>query len=233
VIPATGDTIWTAHLLCAPGTTSDGCAFPGSGTHLSTGDPPYFASRYRGFISIPTNLTAGPFHIGFRTKTMVGMRIFDQTGVLYELISRAPPPGQGDFRVTNSISFSKPGLYPVEIVHANAASSAVLEMYALMSNPGYPDIDDVSSAGRILPLDRFNLTTQTLFFQTTAGTIPFGGHPGECEQCPRKYANRIGQPTNICPEGMFCNEAAVCAPCVGDQFCGDHCINCLASPNTV
>jgi hypothetical protein len=31
---------------------------------------------------------------------------------------------------------------------------------------------------------------------------------------------------------MFCNEAAVCAPCVGDQFCGDHCINCTASPAT-
>lgn len=49
-----------------------------------------------------------------------------------------------------------------------------------------------------------------------------------CRQCPRTYADVTGQAPSAtgCDPGYYCNAAAVCSPCIGDQFCGKTCQPC-------
>jgi Cys-rich repeat protein len=54
-------------------------------------------------------------------------------------------------------------------------------------------------------------------------------NPDACRQCPRNFAGSQNQPPNICDAGYYCNEAAVCAPCVGNQFCGKTCRPCMGA----
>ena len=215
------------------GYSTSGCRFPGAGSNLDTDFPP-FVSRFRGFILIPDGMEKIPFHIGFFTKMEVAMRVYQKpeqgqaNAKFYDVINRATKGGLGTFRATNTISFRKPGLYPVEIVHATVGPAPALEMVAQTSNPDTLDIDDELTRTPSLSSLGYSLffTTADRFFQTSSGVLPFGGQPAQCQQCPRKYANQKNQPMGICPGGFFCNEAAVCSPCVGDQFCGKSCKPC-------
>lgn len=214
-----------------------GCQFPASGTNLALPGFPAFASRFRGFVLIPQGMEKIPFHIGFYTVQEVAMRIFQkaaqgQTNAkVYEVISRAQL-GNSAYRTTNTITFKNPGIYPIEILHASNRTPAALEMVALLSDPDFTDIDGDVFGTTSLNTQRFELswTTPARFFQTSSGVLAFDRQPAQCQQCPRQYANLPTQPKNgtICPQGLFCNEAAVCSPCVGDQFCGNSCRVCTS-----
>ena len=217
--------------------SSAGCRFPASGITLDTTPLPAFGSRFRGFILIPQGTEKIPMHIGFFTQDEVAMRIFQkpaqgQTNAkVYEVISRSPTGPTGAYRVTNTITFKNPGIYPIEILHASDQDPAVLEMVVLNSDPGFTDLDGPVAATPSLQISRFSPPLPpTLFFQTSSGALPFDGQPATCQQCPRQFANLPTQPKNgtICPQGLFCNEAAVCSPCVGDQFCGKSCRVCTS-----
>lgn len=215
--------------------STSGCKFPASGTYLSEPMLRPFISRYRGFFLVPESWQNIPMHIGFVTQDEVAMRIFQkvkmgQTGPkVYEVISRSPVGPTGAYRVTNTITFTKPGLYPIEILHGAYQSPAVLEM-VVFSDPSYIDIDGPKAMNMSLYASGFLLseTVPARFFQSTAGILPFDGQPAQCQQCPRQYANVPQQPQGVCPAGLFCNEAAVCSPCRGDQFCGKSCRVCNA-----
>ena len=215
-----------------------GCRFPASGITLDTTPLPAFASRFRGFLLVPQGTEKIPINIGFFTQDEVAMRIFQKTAAgqsnpkVYEVISRSPTGPTGAYRVTNTITFKNPGIYPIEILHASDQDPAVLEMVILNSNPNFVNIDGPVSATTSLQAQGFSLayTLPIQFFQTSSGALPFDGQPAMCQQCPRQYANLPSQPKNgtICPQGLFCNEAAVCSPCVGDQFCGKSCRICTS-----
>ena len=207
----------------------NGCPFPKATGMLNGG----FGTRYRGFINVPPEWINSSVHFGFSADDAVAVTIFSKKDKdsfnEYLVISRAAEIGSNRYRVTNSVKFPKAGLYPIEIVHAQYLLSSVLEFVILASDPSFVDIDESVQAGAPSLLDqRFNLayTQPAQFFQTSSGSLPFDGQAERCQQCPRMYANQPGQPTNICPTGMFCNEAAVCSPCVGDQFCGNSCEIC-------
>lgn len=216
--------------------SSAGCKFPASGVNLDTTPLPAFVSRFRGFMLVPQGTEKIPMYIGFFTQDEVAMRIFQkpaqgQTNAkVYEVISRSPVGPTGAYRVTNTITFKNPGIYPIEILHASDQDPAVLEMVVQNSNPNFINIDGPVASTTSLETAGFSLeyTLPIQFFQTSSGALPFDGQPAMCQQCPRMYANQPGQPKGICPQGMFCNEAAVCSPCVGDQFCGNSCRMCMA-----
>lgn len=207
-----------------------GCLFPGPPPG-STLPEQAFGSRFRGFIAVPENwVVAQTVQFGFVSDDAVAMRIFakgkpNETPPIYEVVSRAVEPVSSTYRVTNQVTFQKPGLYPIEILYVNYGKSAFLEM-AVMFNPSFSEIDEYVFKQDGLPKRGFLLTQPEIFFQTSSGVLPFAGAPATCQQCPRMWANQPNQPQNICPAGMFCNEAAVCSPCVGDQFCGTQCKQC-------
>ena len=211
-----------------------GCPFPGSGTNLDIAPLPSFGSRFRGFILIPANLQGQAFHIGFFTQNEVALIVFDKddkgNAQSHDVVSRTVNNGSSHWRVTNKITFKNPGLFPIEVLHANVGEPAVLEMVALTSDPTFVDIDGTENSTTSLAGPGFNLifTTPDRFFQTSSGKLPFAD-PAQCQQCPRGDANSVDVTCSLNP-GYFCNEAAVCSPCVGDQFCGNSCKNCKNVP---
>ena len=234
-VDSTGDYVQTpACDSYNPFPAQYGCKFPASGDYLSQPMLRPFISRYRGFLVVPVEMQNIPFHIGFVTQDEVAMRVYqkvkegDTTAIGYNLISRSPLGPNGLYRVTNTITFTKPGLYPVEILHGTYQNPAALEM-AFSTDPNFSDIDgakaDTTSLNSSKDHQPFTLMDKVQFFQTSSGSLPFPGLPAMCQQCPREYANQKNQ-KGICPAGLFCNEAAVCSPCVGDQFCGKSCNPC-------
>ena len=209
-----------------------GCWFPGAPQDpvvLSTG----FGSRFRGFVNILPEWVNQSMHFGFFTNDAVAMYIYTKAkppnGPEQKLvISRGVEFGSEQYRVTNTVRFSKAGLFPIEVTFANYLGPAALEMVVLFDS-SYVDVDTPAVPGPS-PLNAFSLdyTQPTQFFQTASGVLPYDGEPTRCKQCPRSLANVPNQPSGTCDAGMFCNEAAVCAPCIGDQFCGKSCKECLA-----
>jgi len=222
-----------------------GCDFPGSmNASLTSG----FGTRFRGFFNVRPEWAGQPMHLGFFADNAVAVTVFAKPKppapayplTPYLLISHGL-----DFnpkiRVTNQVIFKEAGLYPIEISHAQFDSAAILEFAVLFNQDDFQDIDELSNpgqpklsqmvSGKGAGMDRseflLSLTQPTAFFQTTSGAPPYMA-ADQCRQCPRNFANAPNQPTNICDPGYFCNEAAVCSPCVGNQFCGKSCQPCQA-----
>jgi outer membrane exchange protein TraA len=211
----------------------DGCWFPAAPHDPLVLQSP-FGSRFRGFLNVLPEWVNQNIHFGFITDDAVAMYIYTKAkppiGPEAKLvISRGAVIGSSRYRVTNTVRFTKAGLYPIEVTYAQYDSAAALEMVVLF-DPSFVDIDQIASVGTPLGTNRFTLdyTQPTQFFQTASGVLPYDGSPTRCRQCPRSVANVPNQPAGTCDAGMFCNEAAVCAPCIGDQFCGKSCRECLA-----
>lgn len=218
---------------------SPGCAFPGASPFPSSPQDP-FGTRFRGFINVRPEWISQTLHFGFATDDAVSVTVWskkvdpaDRTKFQlksYLLISRAAEPGAIKYRVTNGIKFSKPGLYPIEIVHATYGQAAALE-FVISGESTFDDIDEkVSMTSKPLSTLGFSLeyTQPPNFFQTASGALSYDNEPSRCKQCPRNLINQPTLPTGVCDPGMYCNEAALCSPCVGDKFCGKSCKECMA-----
>lgn len=212
-----------------------GCWFPAAPKDVNTlaGS---FGSRFRGFVNILPEWVNQNIHFGFLTDEAVAMYIYTKakppSGPEVKLtISRGVSGTVNKYRVTNSVLFRKPGLYPIEITYAQYSQAASLEL-AILFGSSFTDLDEPGDDPGTKPLGTlgFALTYSTpdTFFQTASGVVPYDGLPARCKQCPRTLANVPNQPSGTCDPGMFCNEAAVCAPCIGDQFCGKSCKQCVA-----
>ncbi len=217
---------------CEP--SDAGCPYPAS--NMTMAPQGAFGARFRGFLAIPPGWTKQTVHFGFVTDLAVAMRFYvspkeGQAPELFEVVSRADDGSSSQYRVTNGVYFARPGLYAVEILHANTGSPGYLEMAVLIpsSGPEYVDLDEsiFVDVGGLLSGSGFIVAPPGYFFQAASGAPPFPGIPDKCQQCPRSWANQPNQGNqNICPSGLFCNEAAVCAPCTGDLFCGAGCVRC-------
>jgi outer membrane exchange protein TraA len=256
-VSAIGDFQGTAG--CPPnpmGGPSYGCNFPGSAGQDSTDS---FGARYRGYINVvPTGSSATnapqagqPIHFGLLADT-VSVSVWDvQNGLpqQYLLLSRTwEGASSQSWRVTQEITFNKPGLYPIEIVYVHFDYAANLEFGMLFcagcsDGMDFVDIDEgglcaslpmlsASVSGMAPGVDRpaFSLapTMPANFFQTASGAMSFPGQPAICQQCPRQYAGIAPLPPGICPAGAICNQAALCQSCdyTNPQTCGPNCVLC-------
>lgn len=228
-----GDFISTRNCPAYMG-KDNGCWFP-----AAPEDPVIlnnsYGSRIRGFINILPEWANQKIHFGFLTDDATAMYIYTKAkppnaAEAKLVISRGAVTGATKYRVTNQVVFAKPGLYPIEVTYAQYYQAGILEM-AILIDPTFVDIDEIAGIGT-KPLGTYNFsleyTLPTQFFQTASGVLPYDGQADRCKQCPRSLANVPNQPAGTCDSGMFCNEAAVCAPCIGDQFCGKSCRECLA-----
>ncbi|MCS6915089.1 MAG: outer membrane exchange protein TraA family protein [Myxococcales bacterium] len=226
----TGDTRSIGDFTMADvGCVDSGCPFPVGDTMM-----PGIGARFRGFLNVPP-AWAGPdeqgrprtIHFGFYADDAVAMSIFDKSKVSSLVVSRGPRTGTAQWRVTNTVIFRKPGLYPIEITYAQIDIAAALEV-AVLVGP-FADIEEPArmGAGQITLRDaRFQLVAPTLFFQTVLGVHPFR-NVTQCQQCPRDFAGAPGGGDLVgCPDEYFCNEAAVCAPCREGLHCGARCMPC-------
>lgn len=200
--------------------STGGCSFP-----ISSGA---FASRFRGYLSVPQELVGRPLHFGFYADDAVYMVIYDRSFRSYVVANRPPQLGAATWRLANSATFQQAGLYPVELLYAQITEHAALEVSLFdgsFVNFEWPANDPPIN----LAANGFTLLQAFSFYHTESGRASFPDNPGQCQQCDRRFANQPGN--NECPASYYCNGAALCAPCDSAAFCGDTCSPCgLSTP---
>ncbi|MDI1434615.1 outer membrane exchange protein TraA family protein [Polyangium sorediatum] len=182
-----------------------------------------FGSRLRGFFNVTPDLANKPIHFGLYTDDAVSLTVYDKALAPYPVIVRPPALGIATWRVTNEVTFSTPGLYPIEILYTQIAEHAALEVSYFVGD--FEDFERAANSPPIVKLNDagFTLLPATSFFQTSNGNPSFPDL-SVCKQCERQFVNQAGD--NGCDAGHFCNEAALCAPCDTDKHCGSSCSPC-------
>ena len=212
------------------GCPSGGCGFFINDTTTS------FATRLRGLLHVPSDKVNKVLHFGLYADDAVSLTLFDKTGTPYEVINRPPQLGNPSWRSTNSVTFSKPGLYPIEVLYAEVAEDAALELSMLEG--AFTDFERPASQAPIVSLEAagFELVTPEMFYLSESGR-PSHSAPDQCVQCNRQYANTSG--SNGCAPSFHCNSAALCSPCgAGTPFCvargeGFACVECTRALDCV
>ncbi|MCG8418302.1 MAG: hypothetical protein MJE77_10205 [Proteobacteria bacterium] len=209
-----GDFVGVMPASCAAG----GCSFS-----FIDQDQPFF-SRLRGFLNVTPELAGREIHIGFYADDSVSLTFFDKNLGAYPMMVRPPQLGVPTWRLTETITFETPGLYPLEILYGEIDDHAALEMSFFIGS--FADFERSAKQVPVVRLDEadFTLFPQTMFFQTLSGLPSFPDDLLECKQCNRQFVGLPGN--NDCELGYYCNEAALCAPCDSALFCGPTCSPC-------
>ena len=200
-----------------PGCPSGGCGFFVSDTTTS------FATRLRGFLNVTADLVNQPLHFGFYADDAVAFTLYDRAYRSYLVINRPPQLGFATWRTTNSVTFTKQGLYPVEVLYAEVSEHAALEMSMLKGS--FSDFERPANQPPVVNLQQwgFHLVTPEMFYQSKTGQPSFP-ELDRCVQCDRKDVDSPGNST--CGSGYHCNAAAVCDACDTARFCGASCSPC-------
>ncbi|HYO66129.1 MAG TPA: outer membrane exchange protein TraA family protein [Archangium sp.] len=202
-----------------PGCPSGGCDFFVSDTSTS------FATRLRGYLNVTSDQVGQPLHFGFYADDAVAFAIYDRSFRSYTVINRPPQLGFATWRTTNSVTFAKPGLYPVEVLYAEVSEHAALELSILEG--AFSDFERPANQSPVIQLrdSGFRLVTPGMFYQSETGQPSFP-ELDRCAQCNRKDADTPGN--SGCGTGYHCNAAAVCDVCDTARFCGASCSPCGA-----
>jgi outer membrane exchange protein TraA len=203
---------------------SDAC-FPLNDDHTS------FALRARGFLAVTPEMTGRPVHFGLFCDDACSLTVHDRTGQAHPVVIRPPALGVPAWRSTNTVSFPAPGLYPIELLYVQVTERANIELSMMVEgidggffcdveapvdtpyDPGLP-----AAGFKILGSDRILLSVEG---QWSAGKE-------QCSSCERGQADSPGN--GGCGEGsgLYCNAAAICAPCTSALRCGPQCVACPA-----
>lgn len=226
----------------------NGCPFPGSSMAIVSDG---FGTRFRGYLYVPPEWVGAIMHFGFFVDDRVAVNIFSKTKdplnpfKKWLVLSHGLDAGSAKFRLTNQVTFPKSGLYPIEIVHAQVVTAAILE-FAIYFSSGEPfqEVDEPNNTNQTKLNPRFQLsyTEPAQFYQTSWGRPAYQFTPtrpppnnydlDRCLQCPRENADWGQDPPPAggmgagCEPDHFCNEAAVCAPCLVNRHCGASCQIC-------
>ncbi|WP_437330134.1 outer membrane exchange protein TraA family protein [Sorangium sp. So ce381] len=198
-----------------------GCSFPWDDRPDRT--KIVYGSRIRGFLAVTEELVRKPVHFGLYADDAVSLAFYDAVTSEKVVLLQPAELGLPVWRLTNTVTFDKPGLYPLEINYAEIAEHAALEMSYFVG-----EFEDFHRAAEVDPVklneNGFTVFRPTQFFQTLAGSPSFPDLD-QCQQCERRF---VGLPNNNgCPGSYYCNEAALCAPCDTALHCGESCSRCL------
>ncbi|GAB4565499.1 MAG: hypothetical protein Tsb0020_16430 [Haliangiales bacterium] len=213
--PSLGDFRDVNPELCLTG----GCGF------FVNDDRTSFATRMRGFFNVTADLVDQPVHFGIYADDAVSLTIFDKSGTGYPVLVLSPILGAPTWRLTETVTFRQPGLYPVEVLYVEVVEHAAFEMSFYVGS--FADFQRPASDAPVVNLDEadFKIFEPLHFHQAISGNPSFPD-PDQCQQCNRQFA---GIPTGSgCPGGYYCNEAALCAPCDTALYCGPSCSPCGA-----
>jgi outer membrane exchange protein TraA len=197
-----------------PECKSGGCDF--AHTDPSTS----FGVRLRGFLNVTADLAGQPVHFGFYVDDAVSLTFWNKNQEQFPVIVHPPTLFAATHRITETVTFDEPGVYPLEILYVEATEHAALEMSYYVG--AFTDVSGTASQTSSLKEAGFTLFPPTSFFDALSG--PSFPDPNQCQQCAREFINAAGN--NGCAPAHYCNEAALCAPCDTAVFCGPTCSPC-------
>ncbi|WP_437760434.1 outer membrane exchange protein TraA family protein [Sorangium sp. So ce1389] len=201
------------------GCPTGGCDFREDDPNVS------FGVRLRGYLAVLPEHVDEPLHFGIYADDAVALVLYDAAQAAYPVLVQSPVLGRPTWRMTNTVTFAREGLYPVELLYAGIAEHSALEVSLLAGE--FEDFHlGASESGSVsLAESGFTLLAPASFHQTLLGGA--GASEGDtCAQCGREYIDLAGN--NGCDPGFYCNTAALCAPCVLDAYCGPSCSPCSA-----
>ncbi|WP_433937084.1 outer membrane exchange protein TraA family protein [Sorangium cellulosum] len=201
-----------------------GC--PAGGCDFLENDPgTSFGMRLRGYLAVPPEHVDQPLHFGFYADDAVAVVIHDAAQAAYPVVVRPTELGLPSWRLTNSVTFAREGLYPIEILYVAVVEHSALEMSVLVGE--FEDFELGANAPGSMSLAEsgFTLVGPASFHQALSGgdSLP---DDASCAQCGREFVGLAGN--NGCGPGAYCNSAALCEPCAIAAFCGPSCQPCSA-----
>ncbi|WP_438044298.1 outer membrane exchange protein TraA family protein [Sorangium sp. So ce128] len=199
---------------------------PAGGCDFVANEPDVaFGMRLRGYLAVPPDYVEQPVHIGIYADDAVALVIYDSAQAPYPVLVQPPALGAPSWRMTNTVTFAEQGLYPVEILYAAIAEHSELEVSLLVGEFADFQLKAGEAGSTNLAESGFTLLEPAAFHRSVAGDAPASDEDA-CAQCGREF---IGQSGNTgCEAGSYCNDAALCAPCAVDAFCGPSCNPCSA-----
>ncbi|WP_437738076.1 outer membrane exchange protein TraA family protein [Sorangium sp. So ce1335] len=198
-----------------------GC--PAGGCDFAENDPSAsFGMRLRGYLAVPPEHVDQPLHFGFYADDAVAVVIYDALQAAHPVVVRPTALGLPSWRMTNTVTFAREGLYPIEILYVAVAEHSALEMSVLVGE--FEDFElGVNENGSVsLAESGFTLVGPASFHRALPGDAT--QDEAACTQCGREFVGLAGN--NGCGEGAFCNSAALCQPCVLNDYCGPSCQRC-------
>jgi outer membrane exchange protein TraA len=190
------------------GCATGGCDFAYNDTTTA------FGTRLRGYLAVTA--VGVPLHFGAYADDAVAIVLYDATRAAYPIVVRPPALGSPTWRSTNTVTFAFPGLYPIEILHAQLGEHAALEVSTMSG--AFTDFE--------LPYNQAGSTDlQAAGFALLGAGMPLfltedGAQATTCAQCDRQ---RVGM---LCGTGSLCGAGAVCEACITAAACGDTCGAC-------
>ncbi|XXT24325.1 outer membrane exchange protein TraA family protein [Sorangium sp. So ce429] len=200
-----------------------GC--PTGGCDFGEDDPDVsFGVRLRGYLAVLPEHVDEPLHFGIYADDAVALVLYDAAQAAYPVLVQSPVLGRPTWRMTNTVTFAREGLYPVELLYAGIAEHSALEVSLLVGE--FEDFQlGASESGSVsLAESGFTLLAPASFHQTLLGGAS-ASEGDACAQCSREYIDLIGDESG-CDPGTYCNTAALCAPCDLDAYCGPSCSPC-------
>ncbi|WP_437311702.1 outer membrane exchange protein TraA family protein [Sorangium sp. So ce388] len=199
-----------------------GC--PTGGCDFRENDPSVsFGVRLRGYLAVLPEHVDAPLHFGIYADDAVALVIYDAAQAVYPVLVQSPVLGRPTWRMTNTVTFSREGLYPVELLYAGIAEHSALEVSVLAGEFADFQLGAAEPGSVSLAESGFTLLPPASFHQTLLGGAS-ASEGDACAQCGREYVDMAGN--NGCDPGSYCNSAALCAPCDLDAFCGPSCSPC-------
>ncbi|MDC0682108.1 outer membrane exchange protein TraA family protein [Sorangium atrum] len=200
---------------------------PAGGCDFVANEPDVaFGMRLRGYLAVPPEYVEQPVHFGIYADDAVALVIYDSAQAAYPVLVQPPALGAPSWRMTNTVTFAEEGLYPVEILYAAIVEHSELEVSLLVGEFADFQLRAGEAASTNLAESGFTLLEPAAFHRSVAGDASASDEDA-CAQCGREFIGQSGN--NGCEAGSYCNDAALCAPCAVDAFCGPSCDPCSAA----
>ncbi|WP_437339158.1 outer membrane exchange protein TraA family protein [Sorangium sp. So ce394] len=201
-----------------PDCSEGGCDFESNEPNVS------FGMRLRGYLAVSPEHVDQPVHFGIFADDAVALVLYDAEQTAYPVLAQPLKLGLTTWRMTNTVTFAKEGLYPVEVLYAGIAEHSALEVSLLVGEFEDFQLGAGETGSVSLEESGFAIIEPASLYQALSGG---DANPDEasCAQCSRELVDKAGEATG-CAAGAYCNSAALCAPCAVDGFCGPSCSPC-------
>ncbi|AUX32739.1 MULTISPECIES: outer membrane exchange protein TraA family protein [Sorangium] len=204
-------------LNAVPDCSEGGCDFASNEPDVS------FGMRLRGYLAVPPAHVDQPVHFGLFADDAVALVLYDAAQTAYPVLAQPLKLGLTTWRMTNTVTFAKEGLYPIEVLYAGIAEHSALEVSLLVGEFEDFHLGAGENGSASLAESGFTIVEPASLYLALSGG---DANPDEasCAQCSRELIDQSGN--TGCAPGAYCNSAALCAPCAVDDFCGPSCSPC-------